>query len=48
VVAVEPGSELFHSIHLAPAVDFGMLDQVYVLLADSIPGRLKASSSASP
>jgi rod shape-determining protein MreC len=48
VIAVEPGGELFHAIQLAPAVDFGLLDQVYVLLADSIPGRLKASTSASP
>jgi len=48
VIEVSPGGELFHSIRLAPAVDFGMLDQVYVLLADSIPGRLKSSTSASP
>ena len=48
VVSVEPGGELFHSIRLAPAVDFGMLDQVFVLLADSLPGRLKGSTSASP
>ena len=48
VVAVEPGGELFHPIQLAPAVDFGRLDQVFVLLADSLPGRLKGSTSASP
>jgi rod shape-determining protein MreC len=48
VFAVEPGGELFHSIRMAPAVDFGMLDQVFVLLADSLPGRLKGSTSASP
>jgi rod shape-determining protein MreC len=48
VVSIEPGGELFHSIRLAPAVDFGMLDQVFVLLADSLPGRLKGSTSASP
>jgi rod shape-determining protein MreC len=48
VVSVEPGGELFHSIRLAPAADFGMLDQVFVLLADSLPGRLKGSTSASP
>jgi rod shape-determining protein MreC len=48
VVSVEPGGDLFHAIRLAPAVDFGLLDQVFVLLADSLPGRLKGSSSASP
>jgi len=48
VVEVAPGGELFHSIQLAPAVDFGVLDQVFVLLADSLPGRLKGSTSASP
>jgi rod shape-determining protein MreC len=48
VVEVAPGGELFHSIRLAPAVDFGMLDQAFVLLADSLPGRLKGSTSASP
>ena len=41
VVSVEPGGELFHSVQLAPAVDFGQLDQVFLLLADSLPGRLK-------
>ena len=48
VVEVVPGGELFHSVHLAPAVDFGRLDQAFVLLADSLPGRLKGSTSASP
>ena len=48
VIEVVPGGELFHAIRLSPAVDFGMLDQVFVLLADSLPGRLKGSSSASP
>jgi rod shape-determining protein MreC len=48
VLEVSPGGELFHSIQLAPAVDFGQLDSVFVLLADSLPGRLKGSTSASP
>jgi rod shape-determining protein MreC len=48
VLSVTPGGELFHSIRLAPAADFGQLDQVFVLLADSLPGRLKGSTSASP
>jgi rod shape-determining protein MreC len=29
--SVEPGNELFHRIRLTPAVDFGRLDQVYLL-----------------
>jgi len=48
VLEVAPGGELFHAVQLAPAVDFGMLDQVFVLLADSLPGKLKGSTSASP
>ena len=48
VVEVAPGGELFHAVRLAPAVDFGVLDQAFVLLADSLPGRLKGSTSASP
>jgi rod shape-determining protein MreC len=31
VVSVEAGGQLFHKILLAPAVDFGTLDQVYLL-----------------
>jgi rod shape-determining protein MreC len=48
VLEVAPGGELFHAVRLRPAVDFGTLDQVFVLLADSLPGRLKGSTSASP
>jgi rod shape-determining protein MreC len=48
VLEVSPGGDLFHSVRLAPAVDFGTLDQVFVVLADSLPGRLKGSTSASP
>jgi rod shape-determining protein MreC len=46
VVAVEAGGQLFHKIRLAPAVDLGALDQVYLLdhapvpqeLAKAVPG----------
>lgn len=48
VLEVAPGTELFHSIRLAPAVDFGVLDQVFVLMGDTLPGRLKGTKSASP
>jgi rod shape-determining protein MreC len=41
VVAVEPGSELFHDIRLRPAVDFGLLDQVYVLESELVPEEAK-------
>ena len=48
VVAAEPGTDLFHHIRLAPAVDFGLLDQVFILMGDSSPEHLKGISSASP
>jgi len=48
VVEVAEGGELFHSIRLTPSVDFGVLDQIFVLQLDSIPGGLKGTSSASP
>ncbi len=35
VVPVEQGGQLFHRIQLAPAVDFGALDQVYLLDYDA-------------
>jgi rod shape-determining protein MreC len=34
--SVEPGNELFHRIGLTPAVDFGRLDQVYLLERESL------------
>jgi rod shape-determining protein MreC len=37
VAAVEEGDELFARIRLTPAVDFGVLDQVYLLPARSLP-----------
>lgn len=41
VTAVKPGDELFHEIRLAPAVDFGVLDQVYVLDREPVPEAAK-------
>jgi len=40
VVRVDPGSELFHSIVVAPAVDFGLLDEAYVLERAGLPPQL--------
>lgn len=40
VVSVEQGGQLFHDIELAPAVDFGALDQVYLLESAPVPQRL--------
>ncbi len=37
VVAIEPGGQLFHKIRLVPAVDFGALDQVYLLEHAPVP-----------
>ena len=48
VAEVGPGTELFHSIRLEPAVDFGMLDQVFVAMGDALPGKAAAITSASP
>jgi rod shape-determining protein MreC len=49
VVAVEPGGQLFHSIQIAPAVDFGSLDQVYLLDYDALPPDIKETRpGASP
>jgi len=41
VVKVERGGQLFHSIHVAPAVDLGALDQVYLLDHSSVPPEVK-------
>lgn len=49
VLSVEPGNELFHRIRVAPAVDFGALDQVYVLVREALPAELgRGGGSASP
>jgi len=41
IAAVAAGAELFHRIRVAPRVDFGLLDQVFVLARESIPEELK-------
>jgi rod shape-determining protein MreC len=41
VAAVEPGGQLFHKIRLSPAVDFGSLDQVYLLEHELVPNPIK-------
>ena len=49
VVSVEQGGQLFHRIQLAPAVDFGSLDQVYLLDFEAVPEKIKESRpSGSP
>lgn len=40
VLSVEPGDELFHRIRLATAVDFSVLDRVYVLTRPPLPAAL--------
>jgi rod shape-determining protein MreC len=37
IISVEPGGQLFHRIQVAPAVDFGALDQVYLLEYQAVP-----------
>jgi rod shape-determining protein MreC len=41
VVEVASGGQLFHRIRLAPAVDLGSLDQVYLLDHLPVPGEIK-------
>ncbi|MFL6199678.1 MAG: rod shape-determining protein MreC [Thermoanaerobaculia bacterium] len=41
VVKVESGGQLFHRIHVAPAVDLGALDQVYLLDHSPVPTGVK-------
>ena len=38
---MEPGHGLFHRIRVAPAIDFGVLDQVYVLTEEVIPAEIQ-------
>jgi len=44
VARVDPGSELFHSIVVAPAVDFGLLDEAYILERETLPPQLKETA----
>jgi len=41
VVSVEPGGQLFHKITISPAVDFGSLDQVFLLDHEPVPNSIK-------
>jgi rod shape-determining protein MreC len=41
VTAVAPGGQLFHTVTLAPTVDFGALDQVYLLDYEPVPPGVK-------
>jgi rod shape-determining protein MreC len=41
VVEVGEGDDLFHRVRLVPAVDLGVVDQVYVLILDRLPEELK-------
>lgn len=46
VTEVRQGGELFHEIHVAPAVDFGDLDRVYLLERDPLPEELMEGDGA--
>jgi rod shape-determining protein MreC len=49
VLSVDAGGQLFHRIRVAPLVDFGSLDQVYLLSHPSVPPQLeKADPGARP
>ena len=41
VEEVVAGAELFHRIRVVPRVDFGILDQVFILGREPIPEELK-------
>lgn len=36
-----PGDDLFYEIRIAPVVDFGLLDQVYILKEEAVPEAVK-------
>jgi len=44
VLSVRPGGELFHRVEVTPSVDFGRLDQVFLLDSDSPPAALMDES----
>lgn len=45
VVSVEPGRQLFHDIEVQTEVDFGRLDQVYLLPLQEVPEDLEEDPS---
>lgn len=48
VVAVAPGDELFFAVELEPAIDFGRLDQVYLLSRAALPPAAERAPPAPP
>lgn len=40
IIEVEAGSELFHRIRVVPSVDFGLLDQVFILEHETLPDEI--------
>jgi rod shape-determining protein MreC len=49
ITAVAAGTELFHRIRVVPRVDFGVLDQVFILGREVVPEELKEElPNASP
>lgn len=48
VTAVSQGGQLFHRIQLSPAVDFGSLDQVYLLEYEPVPQELREPRETTP
>jgi rod shape-determining protein MreC len=48
VLSVEPGGQLFHKIRVAPAVDFGTLDQVYLLEHSPVPEEVERAVPGAP
>ena len=42
VSGVRPEEDLFHAVEVAPAVDFGLLDQVYVLIDGPLPDQVRS------
>jgi rod shape-determining protein MreC len=49
VVRVEPGEELFSRIEVVPTVDFGRLDQAFIVVRPSVPDELvEAEASERP
>jgi len=48
VAAVEPGDELFVAVRLEPAIDFGRLDQVYLLSRTALPAADEEAPPAPP
>lgn len=48
VLSVESSGELFHRIRVVPAVDFGLLDQVYLIDSEPLPEEFRQGLSGAP